>query len=223
VPLVHAALTATDPKLRLNNISCGGESTVSMLYGSQPPRVASSCGTPTFYKHLYPHDTQVDEAVNFLHAHQGKVDLVTINLGGNDLLPCFPVLQPDCLQQGMERIAVNLDRISTDLQTAAPGIRIVAMTSYNPIACVLPFNPELAAASQQITLSFNAELLSLYTAHHIEVADVAGAFGVADLDASARATSAWTWFCSPDHFGNVHPNDAGYRVIADAFLHAIAG
>jgi hypothetical protein len=135
VLLVHAALAATDPKLALTNISCGGESAVSMLHGSQ---LTASCGTPM---------TQVDEAVSFLHAHKSKVDLVTIDIGGNDVLPCFPRLEPGCVQPGLERIAVNLDRIFADLQAAGPGVRIVGMTYYNPFACVLPFNPGLAAAS----------------------------------------------------------------------------
>jgi len=218
VPLVHAALSASDPKLDLDNISCGGESTVSLLGGSQLPGVASSCGSPGFYRDLYPHRVQIDEAVNFLHAHKGKVSVVTIDIGGNDVLPCLSTLDPACVQLGLGRIATNLDRILDELQATAPDVRIVGMTYYNPVACVLPFNPGLAAASQQIVLNLNAVLVSVYGAHGVEVADVAGAFAVANLAASAQAATAWTWFCHPQHFGNVHPNSAGYQVIAEAFL-----
>ena len=45
VPRVYAALSADDPKLVLDNISCGGEGTVSMIEGSQPLSVGSSCGS----------------------------------------------------------------------------------------------------------------------------------------------------------------------------------
>jgi lysophospholipase L1-like esterase len=222
VPLVHTALSADDRKLDLNNISCGGESTVSMLSGSQPPSVASSCGSPDFYLDLYPHEVQLDEAVNFLHAHKGKVAVVTIDIGSNDVLPCLSTLDPACIQLGLGRIATNLDRILDELQATAPGVRIVGMTYYNPIACVLPVNPGLAAASQQIVLNLNGVLLSVYAAHGVEVADVAGAFDVADLPASAQAAAAFTWFCDKQHSGNVHPNSDGYRVIADAFLDVLA-
>ena len=222
VPLVHAGLSASDRKLRLNNISCGGESTVSLLGGSQLPGVASSCGSPAFYRDLYPHKVQVDEAVNFLHAHKGKIAVVTIDIGGNDVLPCLSTLDPACIQLGLGRIATNLDRILDELQAAAPGVRIVGMTYYNPVACVLPVNPGLAAASQQIVLNLNAVLLSVYGAHGVEVVDVAGAFAVANLAASAQAAAAWTWFCHPQHFGNVHPNSVGYQVIADAFLDVLS-
>ncbi len=221
VPLVHSALSATDPKLKLNNISCGGESTASMLAGSQLPEVASSCGSPEFYKGLYPHKYQLNQAVNFLHAHKGKVAVVTIDIGSNDVLPCLRTLDPACIQLGLGRIATNLGRILDELQAAAPGVRIVGMTYYNPIACVLPVDPGLATASQQIVSSLNAVLLSVYGAHHVEVADVAGAFHVANLLASAQAAAAWTWFCHPQQLGNVHPNSAGYQVIAQAFLSAL--
>jgi lysophospholipase L1-like esterase len=59
-------------------------------------------------------------------------------------------------------------------------------------------------------------------AHGIPVADVAGAFSVGGgLEAEATAALNWTWFCSVDHFGDVHANDAGYQVIAQAFLDAL--
>jgi lysophospholipase L1-like esterase len=207
---VHAALTETDYKLDLANIACSGESAVSMLYGSQ---LTAPCGTPM---------AQIDEAVSFLHAHKGKVDLITIDIGGNDVLPCFPRLEPACTQQGLVQITVNLDRILAELQAAGPGVRIVGMTYYNPFACVLPVKPGLAAASQQFVLDVNAVLLDVYAAHGIEVADVAGAFAVADLAASAQTATAWTWFCSPERPGDVHPNSAGHQVIADTFLDVLA-
>jgi len=222
VPLVHAALTADDPKLDLDNISCGGESTVSLLGGSQLPGVASSCGSPDFYRGLYPHKVQIDEAVNFLHAHKGKVSVVTIDIGGNDVLPCLSTLSPACIQQGLTRIATNLDRILDELQATAPDVRIVGMTYYNPVACVLPVDPGLAAASQQIVQTLNAVLLNVYGAHGVDVVDVAGKFSVSNLAASAQAAAAWTWFCHPQHFGNVHPNSVGYQVIANAFIDVLA-
>ncbi len=222
VPLLHEALSADDPKLDLKNISCGGESSVSLLSGSQLPSVASSCGSPDFYLELYPHEVQIDEAVNFLHAHKGKVAVLTIDIGGNDVLPCLSTLDPACVQQGLARIATNLDHALDLLEASAPDVRIVGMTYYNPIACVLPANPNLAAASQQIVMSLNAVLSSVYAGHGVDVADVAGAFSVSNLAASAQAAAAWTWFCHPQHFGNVHPNSAGYEIIADEFLEVLS-
>jgi hypothetical protein len=64
----------------------------------------------------------------------------------------------------------------------------------------------------------------------VPVADVAGAFDIADfgdtvevpgvgpVPLSVANACAWTWFCQPPPKGpDIHPNTAGYGVIADAF------
>jgi lysophospholipase L1-like esterase len=162
--------------------------------------------------------------VSFLHAHKGKVDLVTIEIGASDVLPCIPELAPACVKPGQQRMAANLDHIVARLRAAAPGVRIVAMTYYNAFACAdgAPFPPGLPDASQQLVLSTNAVLLHIDRAYSIEVADVAGAFSVSDLAASAHAAADWTWFCRPDRLGDPHPTSLGYKVIADAFLDVLA-
>jgi lysophospholipase L1-like esterase len=178
VPQVYAALSADDPKLVLDNISCGGEGTVSMIEGSQPLSVGSSCGSPAFYQHWYPHKTQLAEAVNFLAAH---------------------------------------------IEAASPDATIVGMTYYNPVACGYFFGQsEQVGFVSGLVQALNSVLVSVYTAHGVRVADVAGAFSVGDgLEAEATAALNWTWFCSADHSGDVHPNAAAYHVIAQAFLDAL--
>jgi lysophospholipase L1-like esterase len=121
VPLVYAALSADDPKLVLDNISCGGEGTVSMIEGSQPLSVGSSCGSPAFYQHWYPHKTQLAEAVNFLAAHKDKAEFVTIDIGGNDVAFClFDAADlGGCLNNVFASLAANLDTILTQLRRLA--------------------------------------------------------------------------------------------------------
>jgi lysophospholipase L1-like esterase len=225
VPQLYAALSADDPKLALDNISCGGESTVSMIYGSQLPTVATSCGSPAFYRRWYPHKTQLAEAASFLAAHKGKVELVTLDIGGNDLGFCLFVSTDaaSCLAAVYPTVAANLDQILDELQAAEPGAPIVGMTYYNPAACLYYFGDSATAAfvSTQV-LTLNAVLESVYAAHGVPVADVAGAFHVGDgLELEATAALSWTWFCSADHFGDIHPNDAGYQVIEQAFEAAL--
>jgi hypothetical protein len=62
------------------------------------------------------------------------------------------------------------------------------------------------------------------------VADVEGAFltrDVGDADADGvpdgvEQICAWTWRCTPPPHGpDIHPNDAGYAAIAQAFVHAL--
>lgn len=71
---LYEKLRQQDPGLRLVKLGCGGETTTSMVYGTQNPDVASSCGPPSFYLRNYPHKTQLAEAVSFLKAH-GEVRL----------------------------------------------------------------------------------------------------------------------------------------------------
>ena len=59
------------PGLALRNIACVGETTFSMMTGKN-----SHCRYP---------GAQLDRAVSFLHAHPGKIALITITLGSNDL------------------------------------------------------------------------------------------------------------------------------------------
>jgi lysophospholipase L1-like esterase len=225
-PQVYAALSADNPKLTLDNISCGGEGTLSMVDGSQPPSVASSCGSPDFYRRWYPHKTQLAEAVNFLAAHKDKAELVTIDIGGNDLAFCLFVAADlgACLNNVFATVASNLDTILADLHAASPDATIVGMTYYNPVACAYFFGqPEQAALVSGLVQNLNSVLVSVYAAHGVRVADVAGAFSVgAGLEAEAAAALNWTWFCSADHPGDVHPNDAGYKLIAQAFLDALS-
>jgi lysophospholipase L1-like esterase len=226
VALLASALRAGDPKLALENISCGGESSVSMIGGSLSPEVASSCGTPTFYRHQYPHRTQLAEALSFLESHKGKVSLITIDIGGNDLMPCLENNLPSgCLQTVLERLAADLDTILAQIQAVAPGTRIVGMTYYDPFACLwyAGSGGQLqAGALSTIVQLLNSVLASVYAAHGVAVADVAGAFDVGAFPESADASRDMTWFCSADHPGDVHPNDAGYVLIRDTFLATIS-
>jgi hypothetical protein len=45
-----------------------------------------SCPPPPGQRRIPRDDTQLRKAVNFLRMHQGEIALVTIDLGGNDLL-----------------------------------------------------------------------------------------------------------------------------------------
>jgi lysophospholipase L1-like esterase len=225
VPQVYAALGAADRKLALDNISCGGEGTDSMINGSQPSNNASSCGPPAFYRYWYRHKTQLAEAVSFLSAHKSKTNVLTIDIGGNDLGFCLfdAADAAACLATVYSTVATNLDTILTRLQSASPETTIVGMTYYNPVACLYFFgDPDTASFVSSQIQRLNAVLVATYSAHGVHVADVAGAFSVGGgLEAEATATRNWTWFCSPEHFGDVHPNDAGYQVIAQSFLNAL--
>jgi lysophospholipase L1-like esterase len=116
-------LRAEIPDLRLVKLGCGGESTGTMLGVVQPTRTAEGCGPG-----LYPHGTQLADAVSFLHAHRNHLALVTIDIGANDT---FRLLDLDraCFDVGTQHIRTNLAKILAELQAAAgPDTVIVGMT-----------------------------------------------------------------------------------------------
>jgi lysophospholipase L1-like esterase len=218
---LYALLVADQPKLRLVKLGCGGESTVSMRFGSQDTTVVGSCGTPRYYKVLYPKGTQLAEAVSFLEAHKGKVAFVTIDIGANDLSwrdaqgnDVFCLLEPDGCATRTAAMAENLVAILADLRAAAgPDVPIVGMSYYDVFAPFCVSDASLLFVCGRVD-AFNTTLTDTYAGASVPVADVAGAFENDDLVNAAAHVCAWTWFCA---LGDVHANTAGYRVIAQAF------
>jgi lysophospholipase L1-like esterase len=223
---LHTALAAVDPKLELVKLGCPGESAASMRFGSQPPTTVLSCGTPRSYKSLYPKGTQLAEAVGFLEAHKGKVTLVTIDIGANDLQRFDPqgnvvvcLFDPAGCATQEASLQQNLTEILGELQTAAgPDVPIVGTTYYDVAAPLCVSDPSQLLVCGRVD-GFNALLAGTYTAAGLPFADVAGAFGDDDLAQAAQHVCAWTWFCSA---GDIHPNTTGYDVIARAFEDALS-
>ena len=78
--------------------------------------------------------SQLDVAVDLLGAHPGNVGLITIDIGGNDVLACLDpttlLLDQGCLDQAFPATLADLGIVLTTLQEAAPGVPIVGMNYY---------------------------------------------------------------------------------------------
>jgi lysophospholipase L1-like esterase len=119
------------PNLRLVKLGCPGETTATMIDGG-------ICA--------YPHGSQLDEAVAFLHAHAKFVAFVSIDIGSNDF-PCQTGLE--CLPPGAATIALNLPTILAKLHAAAePGTPIAGATIYDPFLTYWLTGPEGQARAQ---------------------------------------------------------------------------
>lgn len=203
-----ATLRHTTPSLQLKDLGCVGETTDTMLGngGTICPYMKYTSGVTT--------TPQIVQAINFLQSHQGQVKLITIDIGVNDILKALSGhLSSGEITALAQRIAQNLNTIYSDVVNAAPGVKIVTMTYYNPLV-VFSNSPGLTAGAQL----FNGIITTQAAQHGIAVADVYQAFnGTSDPGATICKL---TWFCSLFHFGDLHPRTAGYTVITNEFVKA---
>jgi lysophospholipase L1-like esterase len=223
---LYAALRFGDPRLELVKLGCPGETTGTMITGG----VCS-----------YPQGSQLAAAVSFLKQHRGRVSLITIDIGANDLNPCVILTDPTKLQEctagAFKTIGANLTYIMAELRAAGGSkVRIIGMTYYVPeLAAWLtgPAGQESAQLSEQLAVIFSGVLSQVYQAFGARIADVFSAFhssdfthqvtlpGIGTVPLNVALICQWTWECAPQPRGpNEHANKIGYRVIALTFLFA---
>ena len=220
---LYDALRLRRPLLQLAKLGCSGETTTTMLYG----------GGPCFYTD----GSQLLQAINFIQTH--KVALITISIGGDNIQHCIStagVIDEACLGAGVAAIQSDLPQIVAALRLAAgPGVPIVGANFYDPFlaAWVLlpqPQGPMLAQESLVITQGLNILLGGIYTGLGAKVADVAGAFRIADfsnvpvinIPRNVFIALTRTWIGAPPPRGpDTHPNAVGYLTMAGAFYKAI--
>ncbi len=190
----------------LTNYGCNGETSTTMING----------GCPYWYAlHNYYFGPQLTAAVNFLHAHPGQVSPVTLDMGANDLLP--DINSSTCAVSSkwatdLATLNTNLkDVILPDLTNAlknSSGQRtgdLVMTNYYDPYSQKCPNS---LAYVQQL----NSAIATDAAAFGIPVVNTYGAFGGNNQGSNICNL---TWICS--FYGDIHPKDAGYTTIANAF------
>jgi lysophospholipase L1-like esterase len=222
---LYAMLRPSQPSLQLVKLGCPNETTATMVQGG-------IC--------RYPEGSQLAAAVAFLSAHRGQVYLVTIDIGANDPEDCgLSGLSSitTCIGTDLPHAISNLDTILARLRAAAgPGVRIVGMSYYLPALAEWRqgiVGQGIAWLSEQLAVVYNDVLQRAYASSGIPVANVFGAFHTSDFGHRAAVPGLgtvprnvalicqWTWECaSPPRGPNQHANQAGYGVIARAFLSA---
>lgn len=206
--------------LQLTQLGCPGESTSSAISG------ADHC--------YHAGDSQLADAVTFLQAHVNQPGLVSIDLGFNDLAPCThqEFTNLSCVTTQVATLQTQLTTIIEILRAAAgPQVVFVGLNHNNPwLASAINSSHDvnLAMNSAAAFDALNTALSSVYQSFNIPVANVAGSFDNASripvrlahlgrVPTNEARACAWTWMCRSSTGGpNMHPNDAGYQVIADA-------
>jgi lysophospholipase L1-like esterase len=217
---LYAALRLGDPGLQLVKLGCPGETTGTMLSGG-------ICS--------YPQGSQLAAAVSFLKAHPGRVSLVTIDIGANDLNPCVASLSEQCVEEALTAVGNNLYEIMSQLRAAGgSNVRIIGMTYYVPELAewlTSPAGQAYAEDAEQLGATLNGVLSNVYQQFGARIADVFSAFhsadftdqvtlpGIGTVPRNVAIICQWTWECAPPPRGpNEHANVIGYGVIALTFL-----
>jgi len=177
----------------------------------------------------------VDDAVAEISRRNGDGDaandvtLVTLEIGGNDLLRLYfslvvtgrcpdvesSINDPECtepLRAALDGFEPNLAAALDALQDADPSLRILLLTLYNPLHEESPTGPigDLALdgmADTPFEEGLNDIVRRQAEEHGVIVADLYPGF-------QGRSDE----LISGDQ---IHPNDDGYRVIADAVIAAL--
>jgi lysophospholipase L1-like esterase len=222
------------PQLQLVKLGCETEeTTASMINGGR-------CAYPSGPA---PNGAQLAQAEAFLTAHRGSTVLITLDIGANDLSRCLDratgVIDVACVQATFAEVPGNLGTILERLRAAAgPQVPIIGMNYYSPfLASWLqgPAGQALARLSTDLIVQYNDLLEGAYGAAGVPVADVQAAFSTTDFDTlvslpgfgqvprNVARICQWTWMCVPPPMGpNIHARPEGYRVIAGAFVAALA-
>lgn len=227
---LFTALRLTNPTLRLVKLGCPGETTATMIHG----------GICT-----YQAKSQLAAAVAFLKRHTGHVQLVTIDIGANDLNPCLVLTNINkivaCLEKVFPPMLKNLAQIMTELRAVdpSPGV-IIGMNYYDPILADwlegTAAARTLATDSVALAQAFGSDLAGVYTKFDAPTADVYSAFRTAKfkpvvntpafgpLPLNVALICSYTWECAAPPVGpNEHANQLGYGVIANTFLSTYYG
>lgn len=217
-----AQLIAEEAGLDLVNLACDGATSADLA--AKP-----ACGAVTDGR------TQLDAALDTLKT--GKVSLVTLVIGGNDLTPCALAQDPvECATRTVAGIQTNVAGVLTELREAAPDVRIVGLTYPDVFlgAWVNPSFPNgqnLARLSVTMFQDFNTRIAAQYDrfgAKFADVTDATGGYGplteltqdpkYGQIPGSVAKVCSLTYFCDRT---DVHPTPEGHQAIADAVTAAL--
>ncbi|WP_327065535.1 SGNH/GDSL hydrolase family protein [Kitasatospora sp. NBC_01302] len=199
------------------DLGCPGETSGSMINGG--------CD----YPHPYT-QPQLGAATAFLAAHRHDDVVVTLDIGANDVDGCATAesLDAACAAKGVATAGRDLGTILARLRVAAgPHTRIVGMNLYDPFLAAWLTGTQgkvLASVSVPVADALNGTLDLVDALHGVPTADVAKAFStnsflpLVPLDGqrvplNVARIMGWTNMARED----IHANDTGYQVIADAF------
>jgi hypothetical protein len=161
-----------------------------------------------------------------------------LDIGANDVDGCITTPDPQsCVLAALPVMAQNVGQIVGTLEAVIAGsgqvTKIYGMNYYDPFLAAwlcppsgppgCPAGQVQAQQTEVLTEALNVTLLGVYSHFSVKEANVQLAYQTSNFDivqpiglpVNVLEICINTWMCSE---GNIHANDIGYQVIADAFL-----
>lgn len=219
-------------RLKLVNFGCGGATSSSILQERLTAR--ARCKGPGAPRYT---GTQAGAAEAFLRRNRGKVGLITVSIGGNDITAC--VREPDpvpCVGRALPKVERNLATLLSRLRRAAgPKVRIVGITYPDVILGQWVgegANQDLAKLSVVAFRSLiNPALKKRYEAAGGRFVDVTRATGAytpleqtvdvppyGTIPAAVADVCRLSYYCSDR---DIHATTAGYQIIAELIANTL--
>ena len=217
--------------LTLVNFGCGGATSASMLNSKGCPLLGP--GAPT-----YPKESQAAAAEAFMTGHPGKIGLVTVSIGGNDLTDCATNPDPvGCVSKALTTINTDLGVLLPALRAAAGPVVPIVGTTYPDVILgdylsTKPADKSLASVSVTAFMSLiNPALQKDYAAVGASFVDVTAATGAytpfsqtinlapyGTIPVAVARVCQLTFFCQ---YNDIHPRTVGYTEIATLITAAL--
>jgi lysophospholipase L1-like esterase len=201
VEVFAARLRKLSPQIEVVNYSCPGESSVTFAKGRCPT-------LPGAKLHDAYRGPQLKAALAFLRAHPGQVSPITLTLWGAELAPLSA--KGRRASSAIAAFAPRFATILRQLRAAAPNADIIVTGAWNPeangLAQTTPLYRSVDAAIKRASTASRARVVNMFAAFN----------GSGNVQAQKARLCRLTFACRNDP----HPNDAGYRAMADAFLSA---
>ncbi len=224
--LTAARLGREGPELTVENLGCSGETSGTLLDGG---------------KCVFDEGSQLAQAEAWLEENAGEVRLVTIDIGGNDLLRCATrqlTVDQACVDRGVRSVSRNLPEALDRLRAAAgDDVPVLVLGYYNPwlaAGYLEEGQDQLAAAADAFTRlddaiekaadGAGATYVSLDEAFALDD-ETPTTFGGREVPTNVAQVCSLTYTCTA---GDIHLTEEGAatvaRVLADAAQEAgVAG
>jgi hypothetical protein len=216
-----------DVALDIHNLACPGETIEYMLSGGD-----NCYSTPT---------TMLAKAQSSLKSLHNEDGIVTIDLGFNDIRPCLHEFSVGrkCVADAITTVKKVLPTVLSKLKAASgPRVEFVGIPYGDPFLShylVGATGPRLARFTLMAIESLDRALVQVYSNAHIDVANIVGKFKLRDTALVRRSNGervpknvamacVTTWMCREPPWGpDDHPNNRGYRMIAQSVFASLRG